>query len=125
MTELTLPVTFTFISLFAISLFVMTGWIGTRRAGTLRGDGGDPVLFKRVRIHGNLAENAPAFALVLAASEITGLEQVWLWAALASFVIGRVVHFVLYDSELRGSGMLLTSGPGLLMGVWLLTQAWF
>jgi uncharacterized membrane protein YecN with MAPEG domain len=124
MTEMVLPVAFTFVSLYAMSLFAMTGWVGMRRGSTLRGDGGDPVLFKRIRVHGNLIENAPAFAFVLGASELAGLGQAWLWAAVVSFVAGRIVHFVLFDTEMRWSGMLLTTGPSALMGIWLLIQVW-
>jgi uncharacterized membrane protein YecN with MAPEG domain len=124
MTEMLLPVTFTFISLYAMSLFSMVGWIGMRRGNTLRGDRGDPVLFKRIRVHGNLIENAPAFAFALAASELAGLAQVWLWAAVVSFIAGRIVHFALFDTEMRWSGMLLTTGPSALMGIWLLIQVW-
>ena len=44
MTNTLLPVTFTFISVLAILMIPMTGWVGVRRdkVGTLRGDGGDP-----------------------------------------------------------------------------------
>ncbi len=128
MTEMLLPVTFTFVSFLAITLIPMTGWIGVRRdkvGGVLRGDGDDPVLFKRIRVHGNLMENAPIFILVLAASEYAGLSAYWLWLAVSAFLAGRVLHFVLYDHGKRGLSMLVTLIPGLLMGVWLLTQIWF
>lgn len=127
MTNSLLPVTFTFISLLAISLIPLTGWVGVRRdqiGGVLRGDGGDPVLFKRIRIHGNLMENAPLFALVLAAAEIAGLGSGWLWLGVATFVVGRIAHFVLYDSSKRGLAMLVTVLPGVLMGLWLLVLIW-
>lgn len=124
MIETLLPVTFTFISLLAISLIFVIGWVGVRRGETLRGDGGDPVLFKRIRVHGNLMENAPAFALILGASEVAGLPSLWLWAAFGSFLLGRVLHFALYDSKLRGGAMVLTTAPGVLMGVWMLTVIW-
>jgi len=67
MTETLLPITFTFVSVLAILLIPLTGWVGIKRGkiGVLRGDGGDSDLFKRIRIHGNLMENAPLFALVL------------------------------------------------------------
>ena len=119
-----LPITFTFISVLAICLMPLTAWIGLYRGKTriLRGDGGDAVLFKRIRVHGNLMENAPLFALVLGASETLGLGATWLWLAVASFLAGRVLHYVLYDRKTRGVAMSLTLLPGLLMGVWLLVQ---
>lgn len=123
MSEIYLPVTFTFISVLAILLIPLTGWIGILRGktGILRGDDGDPVLFKRIRIHGNLMENAPLFAMVLGAAESAGLGQSLLWLAVLGFVLGRVLHFVLYDSKLRGVAMFITLLPGVVMGGWLLT----
>ncbi len=123
MSEIYLPVTFTFISVLAILLIPLTGWIGILRGktGILRGDGGDSVLFKRIRIHGNLMENAPLFAMVLGAAESVGLGQSLLWLAVLGFVLGRVLHFVLYDSKLRGVAMFITLLPGFVMGGWLLT----
>jgi uncharacterized membrane protein YecN with MAPEG domain len=127
MTQILLPVTITFTSLLAISLIPLTGWIGLRRdkiGGVFRGDGDDATLFKRIRIHGNLMENAPVFILVLGASEMVGLGQTWLWLAVAVFLIGRVLHFILFDSRTRGFAMLITLLPGMLMGFWLLLRIW-
>ncbi|WP_170327353.1 MAPEG family protein [Ruegeria arenilitoris] len=128
MSVMLLPVTFTFVSVLAIILIPMTGWVGLRRdkiGGVLRGDGDDLVLFKRIRIHGNLMENAPLFALVLGASEYAGLDTRWLWLAVAVFLAGRILHYALYDSAKRGLAMLVTLLPGLMMGFWLLGQIWF
>lgn len=124
MTETLLPVTFTFVSLLAILLIPFTGWVGLRRSniGVLRGDGGDAVLFKRIRIHGNLMENAPLFVVMLGASEIAGLGPFWLWLAVVTFVAGRALHYALYDSKMRGGAMLITLLPGAIMGLWILAQ---
>ena len=121
-----LPVTFTFVAICAILLFPMSGWIGFYRSriGVLRGDGGDPVLFKRIRIHGNFIENAPVTALVLGAAETLGLGAQWLWLAVLSFIAGRLLHYVLYDSPTRGLPMGLTTGPGLLLGLWVVWRIW-
>ncbi|MBX2835327.1 MAG: MAPEG family protein [Gammaproteobacteria bacterium] len=126
MTQPLLPVTFTFISLIALLLIPLTGWVGLRRdkVNVLRGDGGDAVLFKRIRIHGNLMENIPLFALVLGASEYAGLGVNWLWVAIATFAVGRIAHFVLYDSKTRGAAMFVTLLPGALMSIWLVKQIW-
>lgn len=126
MTDTLLPVTFTFVSVLAILMIPMTGWVGMRRdkVGTLRGDGGDPELFKRIRIHGNLMENAPLLALVMGAAEYAGLGTGWLWLAVATFVAGRIAHYALFDSKKRGLAMFVTVLPSVAMGVWLLTQIW-
>ena len=121
-----LPVTFTVVSVLAILLIPLTGWVGLLRGktGILRGDGGDAALFKRIRIYGNLTEVAPIFIFALGAAESAGLSALWLWIAVATFVIGRVMHFRLYDSVYRGGAMLVTVLPGVVMGVWLLLQIW-
>jgi uncharacterized membrane protein YecN with MAPEG domain len=122
-----LPVTYTVLGILAVLLIPLTGWVGLRRdkiGGVLRGDGGDPTLFKRIRIHGNLMENVPVFILVLGASEAASLGPLWLWLAVATFLAGRVLHFILYDSGKRGLAMLVTLLPGALMGIWLLSSIW-
>ncbi len=122
-----LPVTLTFIAVSAATLMPFTAWIGLYRGktGILRGDGGDPALFKRIRVHGNFIENAPLVALSMAGAESLGLDAMWLWAGFASFFAGRVMHFVLYDSKLRGTTLALTTFPALAWGVWILWRVWF
>ncbi len=126
MPDLFLPVTFTFICALAIVIVPMTAWIGLTRDkyGVLRGDGGNAILFKRIRAHGNLIENAPAFALALGVAELTGLSAGWLWAAVLSFLLGRISHFILYDRKTRGIAMSLTQMPAAAMGIWVLLQIW-
>lgn len=120
-------VSFTFIALCAGSLVFLTGAVGLRRSavGALRGDGGDAVLFKRIRIHGNFVEHAPLFALVLFAAEVLRVADAWLWGAVAAFAVGRLYHFVRYDARDRGIGMALTTFPALALGVAVLYRLWF
>ena len=122
----TLNVSFTFIAVCASTLFFFSARIGTLRGhlGILRGDGGDAILHKRMRIHGNFIENAPLVALVLLAAEALGAVDVWLWVAVASFFAGRVWHFVRYDKTDRGMGMMMTTLPPLLLGVYVLLRVW-
>lgn len=126
MPDMMLPVSFSFVSLLAVLLIPMTGWIGLYRGkvNVLRADGGDATLFKRIRIHGNLMENAAVFVIVLGAAEISGLAAAWLWAAVICFLIGRITHFILYDTKMRGGAMFLTLAPGAAMGLWLLSRIW-
>ncbi len=120
------PVSFTFIALCMITVFGLVSWIGPYRGARsiLRGDGGDPELFRRIRIHGNFTEVAPMTALALFAAESLGLGQGWLWAGVVSFFAGRVWHLTLYDSKWRGVPMSLSVGPGLLMSLWVLWILW-
>lgn len=118
----TIPVTTTFIALFAITLVLLTSWVGVCRGryGILRGHGDNLILEKRIRYHGNLIENAPAMALVLGASEVLGMTPWILWLAICSFVVGRILYFKLYDKEIRALAMSLTQFPGGLLALWCL-----
>jgi len=117
-----IPVTTTFIALFAITLVPLTGWVGVLRGklGAFRGDDDNPVLQKRIRIHGNLIENAPAMALVLGAAEILGMTSWILWLAVCSFFVGRVLHYIVFDKTVRAGAMSLTQFPAALLGTWCL-----
>lgn len=121
-----LPVTFTFISLYAISLPILSGWVGLYRGkvNILRSYGNDPILFKRIRIYGNLIEVAPAFALMLAVAEFLGLTQNWLWMAVGAFLVGRFLHYLLFDNKIRGAAMGLTLFPAAILGIWSLLKIW-
>jgi uncharacterized membrane protein YecN with MAPEG domain len=121
-----LDVTFIFIALYAGCVFALVSAVGLRRAavGVLRGDGGDSILFKRIRIHGNFVENAPLMALTLLAAESLGIADGWLWAAVASFFSGRLYHWLRYDIADRGLGMALTTLPPVALGVALLYRLW-
>lgn len=113
-------VSIVFIALCAAAMLCMTAWIGLLRGrlGVLRGHGGDPVLEKRIRIHGNFTETAPLTALALLSAELLGLADPWLWLAVASYMIGRIWHYVGYDRKDRGGAMALSAGAALLLGLW-------
>ncbi len=123
---LLLPVTYTFIALVAGATMVLTGWVGLLRSrlNLLRDGGSDPALYKRIRIHGNFVENAPVLALALGAGEAMGLAAGWLWLAILSFVLGRVLHVLLYDTRHRGLPMTLTQAPSVAIGLWVLARLW-
>lgn len=66
------------------------------------GDGGSAPLLKRIRIHGNLAENAPIFLILLGLTEMTGQWAMAVpWFALA-FVVFRLSHAI---------GLSISAGP--------------
>ncbi len=115
-----LPVTAIFITLYAIAIFIMVARVGLRRKAvlSLHGDKDDKELHKRIRIHGNLTETAPAFALALLIAELLGLGALWLWLAVGIFLFGRILHYHHFNSSKRGNGMLFTLLPGILLGAW-------
>jgi hypothetical protein len=121
-----LPVTFTFAALCSIAMMVLVGWIGLKRGAlnVLRGDGGDPILFKRIRIHGNFVETAPLAILCTAAAESLGANTAWLWVAVVSYAAGRVLHVLLYDLKSRNIALTLTTLPFLLLGLFILHRLW-
>lgn len=117
-----IPVTTTFIAIYALVLIPMTGWVGILRGrlGALRGTGDNAVLEKRIRIHGNLTEIAPVLALSMGASEMLGMPAYALWLAFGTFIVGRVMHYYLFDSNAWAMGMLVSQLPVALLSAWCL-----
>ncbi len=115
----TLNVSLTFVALCAIIPFALVSWIGARRGkiGVLRGYGDDPALFWRSRVHGNFTENAPIVALALVSAEAVGIADGWLWATVAAFFVGRVLHALRFDHKDRAAGMVMTTGPAVALGI--------
>jgi uncharacterized membrane protein YecN with MAPEG domain len=65
---------------------------GKYRAGL--GDGGNAALLKRIRMHGNLAENAPLFLILLGLVEMSGQWMAVVpWIAIA-FIVVRLSHVI-------------------------------
>lgn len=56
------------------------------------GDGGSDPMTRRMRAHGNFAENAPIFLILLVLLELAGAWGLALWAAVIVFVLARLCH---------------------------------
>ena len=56
------------------------------------GDGDVPALFKAIRVHANLIENAPLALILLLAIELQGAPGWMVHAFGAAFVGGRILH---------------------------------
>lgn len=56
------------------------------------GDGGNEVLARRMRAHGNYAENMPIFLVLLGFLELATGGSLWLWGAAIAFILGRIAH---------------------------------
>ncbi|MCV6545755.1 MAG: MAPEG family protein [Cohaesibacter sp.] len=122
-----IPVTVSFVALYTLALFILAARIGLRRRSmrALHGDKEDSTLYKRIRIYGNLTEIAPAFGMTLFVAEYLGLASFWLWSTLIIFLLGRILHYIHFDSPKRGLGMILTLIPGPLLGLWSLYASVF
>ena len=68
------------------------------------GDGGHPGLIRRIRIHGNLAENAPVFLILLALVETSGQWAMFVPFFALGFVIARLCHAL---------GLTISTGPSI------------
>ncbi|WP_298821010.1 MAPEG family protein [uncultured Roseibium sp.] len=127
----TFPVTLVFIALLALVQIPMTVAVGLRRLKTETHflDGGDEMLLKRMRAHGNFTETVPIVLLAMAAAEYSGAPVALLWAGGCSLLLGRLVHYgTLVNSGIgngRAIGMLLTLTPMLVFPgfvLWTLTS---
>ena len=56
------------------------------------GDGGNEMLLRRVRAHGNFAENVPLFLILLVLLEFSTGGDLWLWGAAILFILARIAH---------------------------------
>lgn len=88
--------------------------IGIRRSRRVGlGDGGDVILRRRIRAHGNLTEYAPMTLILLALAELQGAPHWSLHVLGAMFIIGRIIHAIGLGQEpeprrMRVIGVALT-----------------
>lgn len=103
---------------FAVAATVINLWLSIR-VGKLRvsekvlhGDGGVPMVSKRMRAHSNFGEYTPYVLILFALVEMTLGSQSWLWIFAAAYLLGRILHPLGMDadfpSKLRIVGIALT-----------------
>lgn len=125
---ISLPITALFIGVFVVLQIPLTVMVAYRRArtGIQFFDGGDQILLRRMRAHGNYTETVPIVLLAMAASELTGAPAWLLWTGGLSLLVGRLMHaaiLVLKGWGLpRALGMILTFVPMIGFGVWCLSR---
>lgn len=85
-----------FASLHVLLMLVLLARISRHRHGQRigLGDGGDLVLNRKIRVHGNFIEHAPIALLLLALLELAGLPAAWLWGFGSALLLGRVMHAI-------------------------------
>lgn len=62
-------------------------------------DGGDKVLLRRIRAHGNFTETVPIALIVLVLMELSGASGTWLHTLGTILVLSRVLHYVTIASN--------------------------
>ena len=109
-----LPVTLTTAALCAGLQVALTGLVIARRAqsGVSLLDGGDTVLTRRMRAHGNFTETAPLALLLLGLLELATAPRGLLLGLAGLLVVGRLMHamgvITRGDSWARRVGMVAT-----------------
>jgi uncharacterized protein len=73
----------------SLMFLVVAGRVKTK---TSLGDGGSAALERRIRMHGNLAENAPLFLVLLGLTELSGDWRRTVPVIAAFFVLCRLAH---------------------------------
>jgi uncharacterized protein len=82
-------------------------------AGVSLGDGGDLLLQRRIRAHGNFAEYVPIALILMVLAEIAGTATVLIHGLGLALVVGRAMHAFAMSSltirpVARVGGMVLT-----------------
>lgn len=87
-------ITLLFTSLHVLLMLVLVVRISQHRHGHKigLGDGGDIVLARKVRVHGNFIEHAPLALLMLGLLELCGLPATWTWALGSVLLLARIMH---------------------------------
>jgi hypothetical protein len=78
----------------AILIVVLAGRVvAVRRSDAVSiGDGGNQLLVRRIRVHGNATENIPIGLLIMLVLELNGSSPVLLHGLGASLALGRLAH---------------------------------
>ncbi len=84
-------------------LMVLTG-LHRAKAGINLGVGDDPVMERKIRRHGNLAENAGLFVAVLALAEMTGVATQAVMIIAIAFLVARFAHAIALSTEAGSHG---------------------
>lgn len=92
--DLFLPITLTMAAAATLINFWLALRIGRVRTSQkiFMGDGGNDMLYRRMRAQSNHIENAPFFVLMIGAVEISGFAGTWAWVLGMVFMIGRIAH---------------------------------
>lgn len=115
-------------------LMILVGMHRIRNRVNL-GTGDDPALERKIRRHGNLAENAALFIVVLALAEMTVVPNDIIRIIAIVFIVGRIFHAIALSTVagshgsatgkvfpiFRAIGAFTTFGSFVALGIYLLT----
>jgi hypothetical protein len=92
------------------------------------GDGGNEVLARRMRAHGNFAENVPIMLVLIGFIELATGGNLWLWGASILFVLARIAHAFGMDrpgaNALRVGGIAISWTVLLGLGIYAILLAY-
>jgi uncharacterized protein len=92
------------------------------------GDGGNEILLRRIRAHGNFSENVPIFLILLGLLEFATGGDLWLWGAALLFILARIAHAFGMDragaNPLRVGGVTISWLVLLGLGIYAIALAY-
>ncbi len=88
-----MTITLLYAGLLSLWLLVLSGRvIAIRSQGISLGDGGNPVLLRRIRAHGNFAEYVPMILVMIGFLELSQLSRVLIHIMGATLLVARLLH---------------------------------
>ena len=119
------------VSLFsAAAAALIAAWLGWRcskvrmSAKILHGDGGNPLMARRMRAQANFTEYTPIALVLIVLLDLMNINAWALGLTALAFMVGRVLHAVGMDAETpskaRMIGMALTLPIMLVWAIWAL-----
>ncbi|MDJ0654463.1 MAG: MAPEG family protein [Xanthomonadales bacterium] len=122
----TLPITSLYAAVFGLFLIPITYAVGLRRLKTRTSflDGGDRILLRRMRSHGNFVEYVPFAVVLLGLTELNGASAAYLHGLGALLLVSRIAHYVVINFRpnvaIRVSSMIGTTAVFLLSSGYLI-----
>lgn len=89
-----MPVTLLYAGLLALVFLVLSARVVLMRGagGPSLGDGGNPVMLRRIRAHANFAEYVPLILIMMGFLEASGLPRTVVHGLGATLLVARLLH---------------------------------
>ncbi|MDF2447246.1 MAG: hypothetical protein K0S46_2482 [Moraxellaceae bacterium] len=89
-----MPVTLLYAGLLSLVFLALSARVVQMRGagGPSLGDGGNPVMLRRIRAHANFAEYVPLLLLMIGFLEVSGLPKAVLHGLGATLLVARLLH---------------------------------